>query len=121
MKKNHGKIHLLSFLILAAGFGLSILIKSDPSGIGGTGKMLALFALVIVTCSFLMGGRVIPLLTSSSYFLSFLFAFLFQRDRVNAESCHSNNFIGLWIIVFFTCFVVSIFFEAMHANKKLHN
>ena len=121
MKKNHGKIHLLSLGILVAGFLLSILIKSDRTGIGGTGKMMALFALVIIGCSFLMGGKLIPLITSSGYFVSFLFAFFFQRERINAEPCHNNNFGGLWIIAFFTLFVLSTYLESVYANKKLHN
>jgi len=121
MKKNRGKIHLLSLVILIAGFLLSILIKSDRTGIGGTGKMLALFALVIVACSFLMGGKVIPLVTSSGYFVSFLFAFFFQRERMHAEPCHTNNFGGLWIIAFFTFFVVSIYLETVYANKRLQS
>ena len=121
MKSNRVKIHLLSLGILIAGFVLSILIKSDRTGIGGTGKFLALFALVMVACSFLMGGKAIPLLTSSGYFISFLFAFFFQRERINAEPCHTNNFGGLWIIAFFTLFIVSIFLESVYANQKLSN
>lgn len=118
MKKNHGKIHLLSLGILVAGFVLSILIKSDRTGIGGTGKMLALFALVIIGCSFLMGGKLIPLITSSGYFVSFLFAFFFQRDGLAGPG--TNNFGRLWIIGFFSIFVLSLYFESVYANKKLN-
>ena len=120
MKLSRGKIHLLSLGILVAGFVLSILIKSDRTGIGGTGKVLALFALLTIGCSLLMGGKLIPLITSSGYFVSFLFAFFFQRERINAEPCHTNNFIGLWIIGFFVLFVLSLYFESVYANKKLH-
>lgn len=120
MKLSRGKTHLLSLGILVAGFLLSILIKSDRTGIGGTGKMIALFALVIIGCSFLMGGKLTPLITSSGYFISFLFAFFFQRERINAEPCHNNNFGGLWIIGFFTLFVLALYFESVYANKKLH-
>ena len=119
MKKNHIMIHLLSLGILVAGFVLSILIKSDRTGIGGTGKMLALFALVIIGCSFLMRGKLVPLLTSSGYFVSFLFAFFFQRDGVDPGGGATNNFFRLWIIAFFTCFVVSLFLESVYANKRL--
>ena len=119
MKRSRGKIHLLSLGILIAGFALSILMKSDRTGIGGTGKFLALFALVIIGCSSLMNGKLIPLITCSGYFVSFLFAFFFQRERLNAEPCHNNNFGGLWIIAFFVLFILSIYFETVHANKKL--
>ena len=119
MKKNYIRIHLLSLCILVVGFVLSILIKSDRSGIGGTGKMLALFALAIIGCSFLMRGKLIPLITSSGYFVSFLFAFFFQRDGLDPGGGATNNFWGLWIIVFFICFVLSLFFEFFYVNKHL--
>lgn len=117
--KNNLKINLVSLGILVAGFALSILIKSDRTGIGGTGKMLALFALVIIGCSFLMRGKLIPLITSSGYFVSFLFAFFFQRDGVDPAGAATNNFFRLWIITFFACFVLSLFFESVYANKRL--
>ena len=120
MKKNHGKIHLLSLGILVAGFVLSILIKSDRTGIGGTGKMMALFALVIIGCSFLMGGKLIPLITSSGYFVGFLFAFFFQQNGFDPGGGSTNNFDGLWIIGFFVLFALSFYFESVYANKKLH-
>ena len=121
MKMSRGKINLLSLGILVLGFLLSILIKADRTGIGGTGKFLALFALVIIGCSLLMGGKLIPLITSSGYFVSFLFAFFFQRERLNAEPCHTNNFHGLWIIGYFVLFVLSLYLESVYANKKLHS
>ena len=119
MKKNNLKINLLSLGILVVGFVLSILIKSDRSGIGGTGKVLALFALVIIGCSFLMRGKLVPLITSSGYFVSFLFAFFFQRDGLDPAGGATNNFFRLWIIAFFTCFVLSLFLESAYANKRL--
>ena len=118
---NHKKVHLLSLAALILGFILSILIRADQNGIGGTGKMLALFALIVCACSFLMGGKLIPLITSCGYFITFLFAFFFQRNGVDPGGGTTNNFGKLWIISFAIVFVLSLYLESVYANKKLHS
>ena len=120
MKHKRLFIHLLSICILAAGLGLSILIQPEPGGYVSLAKGLALVAFVFLTVSLLLGGKVVPLMTSSGYFLTFLFAFFFQRDGVDPGGGTTNNFGRLWIIAFFTCFVLSLYFESVYANKKLH-
>ena len=121
MGMKHKTIHLLSLAALILGFALSILIKADQSGIGGTGKMLALFSLIVCACSFLMNGKLIPLITSCGYFITFLFAFFFQRNGVDPGGGSTNNFGRLWIISFAIVFVLSLYFESVYANKKLHS
>ena len=120
MKKNHGKIHLLSLGILLLSFLIICRVLRDAGGYLNLGKFLALFALVILGCSFLMGGRLIPLITTCGYLVSFLIAHFFQRDGVDPGGGTTNNFGRLWIIAFFTCFVLSLYFESVYANKKLH-
>ena len=120
MKHKRLFIHLLSIGILAAGLGLSILIQPEPGGYVRLAKGLAMVALVFILASLLFNGKLVPLLTSSGYFLSFLFAFFFQRDGVDPGGGPTNNFSRLWITIFFICFVLSLYFESVYANKKLH-
>ena len=72
MKHKRLFIHLLSIIILAAGLGLSILIQPEPGGYVRLAKGLAMVALVFILASLLFNGKLVPLITSSGYFLSFL-------------------------------------------------
>jgi len=119
MKKNHVKIHLLSLGILITGFVIANLVKPMPSGFGSTGKMMAIFALVILGCSFLMGGKLVPLITSSGFLVTFFLALIFQRDGVDPAGASTNNFWYIWVFTFIGAFVLSLFFEAVYANKHL--
>ena len=120
MKHKRLFIHLLSIGILAAGLGLSILIQPEPGGYVRLAKGLAMVALVFILASLLFNGKMVPLITSCGYFLTFLFAFFFQRDGVDPGGGPTNNFSRLWITAFFICFVLSLYFESVYANKKLH-
>ena len=60
MKKNHVIIHLLSLGLLLLSYFIVCLFLRDAGGYLRLGKYLALFALVILGCSFLMGGRLHP-------------------------------------------------------------
>ncbi len=120
MKTNHGKIHLLSLGILLLSFLIVCWVLRDAGGYLRLGKFLALFALVILGCSFLMGGKLIPLITTSGYFVSFLAAYFLQRDGVDPAGAGTNNFGGLFVVIFLSCFVLSFFFESAYANKRLH-
>lgn len=119
MKKNNVKIHLISLIILAAGFVIANLVKPMPSGFGSTGEMMAIFGLVILCASFLMGGKMVPLITSSSFLVTFFLALIFQRDGVDPAGALTNNFWYIWAFTFLGCFVLSLFFEAVYANKHL--
>ena len=118
MKHRRLLIHLLSLCILAAGLGLSILIQPEPGGYVRLAEAIAMVTFVFLLVSFLMNGKVVPLMTSAGYFLTFLFAFFFQRDGLAGPG--TNNFGRLWIIGFFSIFVLSLYFESVYANKKLH-
>ena len=117
MKHKRLFIHLLSIGILAAGLGLSVLIQPEPGGYVRLAIVLAIVALVFILASFLLNGKLVPLITSTGYFLTFLFAFFFQRDNLAGPG--TNNFGRLWIIGFFTIFVLSLYFESVYAHKKL--
>ena len=117
MKHKRLFIHLLSIGILAAGLGLSVLIQPEPGGYVRKAIILAIVALVFILASFLLNGKLVPLITSAGYFLTFLFAFFFQQDNLAGPG--TNNFGRLWIIGFFTIFVLSLYFESVYAHKKL--
>lgn len=119
MAKNHGKIHLLSLGILLLSFLIVCWVLRDAGGYLRLGKYLALFALVILGCSFLMGGRLIPLITASGYLVSFLIAYFFQRDGVDPAGARTNNFSGIFVVAFLLCFVLSFYFESVYAGKRL--
>lgn len=121
MKKNQGKLHLLSLGILLLSYGVIHWVLWDGGGILGTGKFLALFTLVIIVCSFLMGGRLTPIITSGGYFVSFLAAFFLQKDGVDPGGGRTNNMWSIWILTFVGFFVLSLFLESAYANKKLPN
>ena len=121
VKKRQCKRHLLSLGILLLSYGIISWVLRGEGGILGTGKFLALFTLVIIGCSFLMGGRLTPLLTAGGYFVSFLAAFFLQKDGVDPGGGRTNNMWGIWILTFLGLFVLSLFLEAVCANKKLSN
>lgn len=120
MKHKRLLIHLLSIGVLAAGLGLSILIQPEPGGYVRLAQGIAMVALVFILVSFLLNGKLIPLITSFGYFVSFLFAFFFQRDGIDPGGGATNNFGRLWIIIYSSVFVLSLYFESVYANKKLH-
>lgn len=117
MKHKRLFIHLLSIGVLAAGLGLSILIQPEPGGYVRLAMGLAMVALVFILASFLLNGKLVPLVISFGYFVTFLLAFFLQRDGVDPGGGSTNNFGRLWIIAFFTCFVLSLYFESVYANK----
>ena len=119
MKHRRLFVHLLSVAILAAGLGLSILIQPEPGGYVRLALGIAMVALVFILASFLMNGKLVPLITALGYFLTFLFAFFFQQDGLAGPG--TNNFGRLWIISFSIVFVLSLYFESVYANKKLHS
>ena len=119
MKHKWLLIHLSSIVVLAVGLGLSILIQPEPGGYVRLAQGIAMVALVFILVSFLMNGKLVPLITSLGYFLTFLFAFFFQRDGLAGPG--SNNFGRLWIISYSIVFVLSLYFESVYANKKLHS
>ena len=118
MKYKRLFIHLLSIGILAAGLGLSVLIQPEPGGNERLAMGLAMVALVFILASLLMNGKLVPLITATGYFLTFLLAFFFQQDALAGPG--TNNFGRLWIIGVFTVFVLSLYFESGYANKKLN-
>ena len=120
MKKNHGKIHLLSLGILLLSYFIVCWVLRDAGGYLNLGRYLALFALVILGCSFLMGGRLVPLITTCGYLVSFLIAHFFQRDGFDPGGGRTNNFGSIFVVIFLCCFVLSFFFESTYANKRLH-
>lgn len=119
MKKNNVKIHLISLIILAAGFVIANLVKPMPSGFGSTGEMMAIFGLVILCASFLMGGKMVPLITSSGFLVTFFLALIFQKDGVDPAGAPTNNFWYIWVFTFIGSFVLSLFLESAYANKRL--
>ena len=119
MKHKRLFIHLLSVGILAAGLGLSILIQPEPGGYVSLAKGLAGVALVFMLASFLLNGKLVPLFTALGYFLTFLFAYFFQQEDLVYPG--SNNFGRLWIISYSIVFLISLYFESVYANKKLHS
>ena len=119
MKHKRLFIHLLSIGILAAGLGLSVLIQPEHGGYVRMAIGIAGVAFVFLLVSFLMNGKLVPLFTALGYFLTFLFAFFFQQDDLAYPG--SNNFGRLWIISFSIVFVISLYFESVYANKKLHS
>ena len=119
MKNNNVKIHLLSLVILTIGFIVANLVMPMQSGFGNRGKMIAIFTLVILCASFLMNGKVVPLITSSGFLVTFFLAFIFQKDSLDPAGARTNNFSYIWVFTFLGCFALSLFFEAAYANKKL--
>ena len=117
MKHKRLFVHLLSIGILAAGLGLSVVIQPEPGGYVRLAMALSMVALVFILASLLMNGKLVPLITAIGYFLTFLLAFFFQQDDLAGPG--TNNFGRLWIIGFFTVFVLSLYFESVYANKKL--
>ena len=115
MKHKQLFIHLLSIGILAAGLGLAVLIQPQPGGYARLAVEIAGICLVFILASLLLNGKVVPLMISTGYFLTFLFAFFFQKDGFG-----TNNFGRLWIISISIVFVLSLYFESVYANKKLH-
>ena len=118
MKHKRLFIHLLSIGILAVGLGLSVCIQPEPGGYVRLAMGLAMVALVFILASLLLNGKLVPLITATGYFLTFVLAFFFQRDGLAGPG--TNNFGRLWIIGFFSVFVLSLYFESVYANKKLH-
>ena len=119
MKHKRLLIHLFSIGVLAAGLGLSILIQPEPGGYVRLAQGIAMVSLVFILSSLLLNGKLVPLITAFGYFLTFLFAFFFQRDGLAGPG--SNNFGRHWIISFSVVFVLSLYLESVYANKKLHN
>ena len=117
MKHKRLLIHLLSIGVLAAGLGLSILIQPEPGGYVRLAQGIAIVALVFILVSFLLNGKLVPLITALGYFLTFLFAFFFQQDGLAGPG--SNNFGRHWIISFSAVFVLSLYLESVYANKKI--
>lgn len=108
MKKNRKNLimQLISLCILCVGFVLCRYVFFDVHSMREIPLYLFICGLIVIGVSFLVKARLVSLITSLAYTISFMVGVIFQTDGFDPGGGRTNN---LWIIwtVAFVCFVAT--------------
>ena len=109
---------LLSIVLLLAGFVLTRYILFDLHGMKQWPQTLLIIGAVIVVAAWFQKSKLIPLITSVAYTVSFFAGVLFHTNSVDAGGTATNNLWIIWTVVFACFTLASIFTELLAARKK---
>ena len=112
--KKHKKIfliHLISIGILVISFVLCRYAFFGLRGMNEWPFTLLLFGLAALLLSLLARKKCAPWFISAGYFIGFWIAVIFHTHGFDPGGGKTDNFWGIWMVAFFACILVGIFFE----------
>ena len=118
MNRKHIRTHILALSITILGYILCRFVLFATHGMKDIPDYLALFTALTVSVSFLLGGKLIPIITALAYPLCFAIAYIFQRNGFDPGGGRTNNLWSIWVITYIICFLTSLCLEAVCSNKK---
>ena len=87
--------HVISLGILMVGFALGRYVFFDVHGMKEFPVTLFVLGLAVMLISVLTSKKVLPYFISAGYLIGFVFGFLFQVTKMDANGVSVNN---LWVI-----------------------
>ena len=103
--------HVIALGILMVGFILCRYIFFDIHGMKEFPKVLLILGLVVMAISALTKKKILPYFISAGYIVGFVFGFIFQVTKIDANGVSVNNLWVIWALVNVTFIAVGIICE----------
>ncbi len=100
--------HVIALGILLVGFILGRYVFLDVHGMKEFPSVLLILGLVVMVISALTSKKVLPYFISAGYIIGFVFGFLFQVTKMDANGVSVNNLWVIWAGVY-VAFIVAGF------------
>ena len=97
--KKHIVHHAIALGILVFGFILCRYIFFDIHGMKEFPEVLLVLGLVVMTISALTKKKILPYFISAGYIVGFVFGFIFQVTKIDANGVSVNNLWVIWAVV----------------------
>ena len=112
---------LLSIVLLLAGFVLTRYILFDLHGMKQWPQTLLIIGAVIVVAAWFQKSKLIPLITSAAYTVSFFSGVLFHTNSVDAGGTATNNLWIIWTGMYLLIILISIIIELVSRFRNRAN
>ncbi len=104
--------HVISLGILIIGFALGRYVFFDVHGMKEFPVTLLILGLVVMLISLLTSKKVLPYFISAGYIIGFVFGFLFQVTKMDANGVSVNNLWVIWAGVYVAFIIAGFLCEA---------
>ena len=105
--------HVIALGILMIGFGLGRYVFFDVHGMKEFPVALLVLGLAVMLISLLTSKKVLPYFISTGYLIGFVFGFLLQVTKMDANGVSVNNLWVIWAGVYVAFIVVGFLCEAL--------
>ena len=112
---------LLSVVLLLAGYVFTRYILFDLHGMKQWPLILLIIGTVVVVTGWFQKSRLIPLITSAAYTVSFFAGVLFYTNSVDAGGTSTNNLWIIWTGMYLLIILVSIIIELVFRFRNRAN
>ena len=109
--KKHIVHHAIALGILLIGFILCRYIFFDIHGMKEFPEVLLILGLVVMAISVLTKKKILPYFISAGYIVGFVFGFIFQVTKIDANGVSVNNLWVIWAVVNVVFIVVGVICE----------
>ena len=103
--------HAIALGILVVGFILCRYIFFDIHGMKEFSKVLLILGLIVMAISALCKKKVFPYFIPLGYIVGFVFGFIFQVTKIDANGVSVNNLWVIWAVVNVTFIAIGIICE----------
>ncbi len=103
--------HVIALGVLLVGFILGRYVFFDVHGMKEFPTTLLILGLVVMVISAITSKKVLPYFISAGYIIGFVFGFLFQVTKMDANGVSVNNLWVIWAGVYVAFIVAGFLFE----------
>ena len=103
--------HVIALGILLVGFILGRYVFFDVHGMKEFPVVLLVLGLVVMGISLLTTKKVLPYFISAGYIIGFVFGFIFQVTKMDANGVSVNNLWVIWAVVYVALIIVGFICE----------
>ena len=104
--------HVIGLGILIVGFVLGRYVFFDVHGMKEFPTTLLILGLVVMVISAITSKKVLPYFISAGYIMGFVFGFLFQVTKMDANGVSANNLWVIWSGVYVAFIIVGFLCDA---------
>ncbi|MBE6999376.1 MAG: hypothetical protein E7428_04250 [Ruminococcaceae bacterium] len=118
IEKKNAMTHLLSLLVLLVEY---LLVRYALIGLHGMYQwpvMLLGFGMIVIAISFFLKKRILPIIASVSYLLSFVIGVIFQTDGTDPGGGSTNNLWIIWTVSMIVLVVIGNVIERIYRKRK---
>jgi len=109
---------LISLAVLCVGFVIIRYTLFSAHGMKEWPLLLFIVGLLVISVSYFIGARQVPVFTTLSYIIGYAIGAIFQTNGVDPGGGSTNNLWIIWTVVFACFTLASILTELLAARKK---